>query len=130
MILVFLVLVVVMLLGGLILLIRSKGWVRLFAVLLLAVALSPVGLWVWWEYWGNEVLLTASPGKIVSMTSDTGQTVQVASGTRAHPISVNDGSCGTHGSYHLVRVRLTEGEHKGMTARVCSDNITRLYGVP
>src|SRR5205807_1758914 len=92
MILVLLVLVVAMLLGGLVLSIRSKGWVRLFAVLLLAVALSPVGLWVWWEYWGNEVLLTASPGKIVSITSDTGQTVHVASGTRAHPISLNDGS--------------------------------------
>jgi len=130
MILVLLVLVVAMLLGGLLLSIRSKGWVRLFAVLLLVVALTPVGFVVWWHYWGVEVLLTASPGKIVSMTSDTGQTVQVASGTRAHPISVNDGACGTHGSYHLVRVRLTEGEHKGMTARVCSEIVTHIYGLP
>ena len=67
MILVLLVLVVAMLLGGLVLSIRSKGWVRLFAVLLLVVALTPVGFVVWWHYWGVEVLLTASPGKTVSI---------------------------------------------------------------
>jgi len=127
MILVFLILPVVMLLFGLVLLIRGEGWYRLPGAILVALALSPVGLWVWWNYWGNEVLLTESPGKTVSITSDTGQAVQVASGTRAHPISESDVVCG---SGRLVRIRLTKGEHKGMTARVCSETITRIYGLP
>ena len=129
MILGFLAIVVLMLLGGLVLLIRGEGWYRLPGAILVALALSPVGLWVWWEYWGLEVLLTTSPGKTVSITRDTGQTVQVASGTRAHPISRGDVVCGS-GEGRLVRIRLTEGEHKGLTARVCSENITHIYGLP
>ncbi len=128
----FLVFALMMLLSGLVVLIRGRGWVRLLGAIQVAVALSPVGLFVWWQRWGSgygNVLLTASPVKTVSITGDSGQIVQVASGTPAHWISESDTVCGARGG-HLIRIALTEGEHQGMTAWVCSENVRRRYGVP
>jgi hypothetical protein len=121
-----------MLLCGLVVCIRGRGWVRLFGAIQVVVALSPVALFVWWQRWGSgyaDVLLTASPAQTVSITGDTGQTVQVASGTPAHWISESDAVCGTRGG-RLIRIALTEGEHHGMAAWVCSENLRRRYGLP
>jgi hypothetical protein len=132
MLLVFLALAAMLLLFGLVLVIRARGWVRLLGAIQMAVVLSPIGLFIWWQRWGSgyaDVLLTASPVKTVSIMGDTGQTMQVASGTPAHRISESDTVCGTRGG-RLIRIGLTEGEHRGMTAWVCSENVRRRYGLP
>ena len=38
---------------GLVLVIRARGWVRLFGAIQMAVVLSPIGLFIWWERWGS-----------------------------------------------------------------------------